>query len=83
MMGESGYDILGNFPAHRDGLHVLRLNSPDYRELLERYPALNQRIGRIEQGLDPVSDGLLDVLKRQRLHILDKIAAAMTERSFA
>jgi uncharacterized protein YdcH (DUF465 family) len=82
-MSESGYDILGNFPACRDALHVLKLNSPDHRELLRRYTGLSQRIARVEKGLEPVSDHLRDRLKKQRLHILDKIASAMTERPLA
>lgn len=83
MMSESGHDIHAHFPEHRDALHALKLNSPHYRELSDRYHGLAQRIARIEEGLEPVSDDLLEELKKQRLDILDKIAAMITQESLA
>ena len=80
-MSENGHDIHAHFPEHREALHALKLNSAHYRELADRYHGLARRIARIEEGLDPVSDDLLEELKKQRLEILDKTAAMIMQKS--
>lgn len=82
-MSESGHDIHAHFREHSEALHKLKMNNPHYRELSDRYHGLAQRIARGEHGLDPVSDDLLEELKKQRLDILDQIAAMIAQETFA
>lgn len=82
-MSEAGHDIHAHFPAHREALHALKLSSPCYRDLAERYHGLAHRIARIEQQLEAASDELLEELKKQRLEILDKVSAMISEKPLA
>ncbi len=80
MMSENGHDLHALFPAQREILHTLKLNSAHYRQLADRHHALAQEITRIEAGTEPASDDRLEGLKKQRLGLLDEIAALIAER---
>jgi uncharacterized protein YdcH (DUF465 family) len=79
-MSETGHDLSTLFPVHRDVLHALKLESAHYRELADRYHALALQISRIEGGLEAASDERLEEAKKQRLGVLDDIAAMIAER---
>lgn len=74
-MSELGHDLNAEFPADRDILHRLKLGREHFRGLADRHHGLTQEIYRIEAGLDPASDDRLEALKKQRLNLLDEIAA--------
>lgn len=79
-MSENGHDLHALFPAQRDILHALKLDSAHYRDLADRHHLLAHEIARIEGGLEPASDDRLEALKKQRLDLLDQIAAMIGER---
>lgn len=79
-MSEYSHDLHALFPAQQEILHALKLNSAHYRALADRHHALAQEIARIEGGLEPASDDRLEDLKKQRLHLLDEIAAMIAEK---
>lgn len=82
-MSEVGHDLHALFPAQREILHALKLESAHYRELADRHHELIQQILRIEGGLDAASDDRLEDLKKQRLSLLDEVAAMIAERQDA
>lgn len=63
------------FPADADALHRLKLGNPHFARLAERHHVLNREIHRIESEIEPASDDRLEALKKERLHLLDEIAA--------
>lgn len=79
-MSENGHDLHTLFPAQPEILHALKLNNAAYRDLADRHHVLALEISRIEGGLEPASDDRLEELKKQRLEILDEIAAMIAER---
>jgi len=83
MMSETGHDLQTLFPAQREILHVLKLESAHYRELADRHHKLAIEISRIEDGLEAASDDRLEEAKKQRLGILDEIAAMIADRQDA
>jgi uncharacterized protein YdcH (DUF465 family) len=80
MMSETGHDLQTLFPAQQDVLHALKLESAQYRELADRHHKLALQISRIEDGLEAASDERLEDAKKQRLNILDEIAAMIADR---
>jgi len=82
-MSELGHDLHALFPAQREVLHALKLESAHYRDLAARHHELVQQISRIEGGLDAASDIRLEDLKKQRLNLLDEVAAMIAERQDA
>jgi uncharacterized protein YdcH (DUF465 family) len=82
-MSELGHDLHALFPAQREILHALKLNSAHYRLLADRHHELVQQISRIEGGLDAASDDRLEELKKQRLNLLDEVAAMVADRQEA
>ncbi|MCB4860377.1 DUF465 domain-containing protein [Sphingobium sp. PNB] len=82
-MSELGHDLHALFPAQREILHALKLESAHYRDLADRHHELAQQIYRMEAGLDAASDDRLEGLKKQRLSLLDEVAAMIAERQDA
>lgn len=82
-MSELGHDLHALFPAQRDTLHALKIESEPFRQLAARHHELALEIGRIEAELDPASDSRLEELKKQRLALLDDIAHMIGERQGA
>jgi len=82
-MSELGHDLHALFPAQHDILHALKLESAHYRLLADRHHELAQQIARIEGGLEPAADERLEALKKQRLNLLDEVAAMIVQRQAA
>ena len=79
-MSEVGHDLHSLFPADASHLHALKVESGPFRSLAERHHLLSREIARIEDGLDPASDERLEELKKQRLDLLDQVAAMISQR---
>ena len=82
-MSELGHDLQAEFPADRAILHDLKLESEHFRVLADQHHGLTQQIYRIEGGLEAASDDRLETLKKQRLRLLDEIAALIAVRKAA
>ena len=79
-MSEVGHDLHAFFPDDGDILHDMKVDDAQFRELSERYHRIEREIDRIESGLDAASDDRLEALKRQRLDLLDSVAARVAAR---
>ena len=60
-------------------LHQLKLDNRHFVELAERYHAVNGEIHRIEAGVENTSDDYAEGLKKQRLALIDDIAALLAK----
>ncbi len=74
-MSEAGHDLHHEFPTDAAVLHELKLKNEHFRRLSDRHHDLTRDISRVESGLEAASDDRLEVLKKQRLTLLDEIAA--------
>lgn len=79
MMSEVGHDLHALFPGEASHLHALKVESGPFRGLAERHHRLSREIARIESGLDVASDERFEELKKQRLDLLDQVAAMIAE----
>jgi uncharacterized protein YdcH (DUF465 family) len=65
------------FPEQMDAIHALKAKNPEFAQVLTEYDEVNDRIHRAEARLDAISEEAEAALRRQRLALKDKIAAAL------
>ena len=71
-------DLHDIFPDSADRLRELKEGDRHFRSLADRYTALDDEIRRSETGVAPaMDDAHSDELKRERLAVLDQIAAVV------
>jgi uncharacterized protein YdcH (DUF465 family) len=78
-MSHVHHQLHDEFPQAAAGLHQLKLESPRFNAVAERYDSLNRDINRIEAGLEAGSDERVEALKKQRLVLLDQVSAMLAE----
>jgi len=61
------------FPELSDKIHALKANNQHFSRLLEEHDAVDQRISRDEERIEPVSDETLHELKLQRIRLKDEL----------
>ena len=75
MSAHTPHELHDEFPHDASTLHRLKLTDAHFANLAGRYHALNRSIHRIEVEVECASDHYLTRLKKQRLRLLDEIAA--------
>lgn len=85
MSAHTPHELHEEFPHDAKTLHMLKLGDAHFCNLAERYHAVNRAIHRIAAEIEPCSDDYAERLKKQRLSLLDEIAAVLekTEASMA
>lgn len=73
------HELHDEFPHDAPVLHLLKLADTHFCNLAERYHALNRAIHRIEIEVESASDMYLTRLRKQRLSLLDEIAAIIED----
>lgn len=78
-MSHVPHDLHAEFPDHAETLHRLKLEDRHFQTLAERYQDANREIHRVESEVEPASDDRLETLKKQRLALIDEIAAMLAQ----
>lgn len=68
-------DLHDVFPGDEALLRRLKMEDHHFQALADRYATLDQQILQISLGLDAASDERTEELKKQRLQLLDELAA--------
>lgn len=63
------------FAGHGGTIHQLKVSDPAFKALLQKNHALWQQIQNIQNNVTPADDDTRHDLEKQRLAILDDIAA--------
>ncbi|AWW73502.1 hypothetical protein CD351_03555 [Erythrobacter sp. KY5] len=79
MSAHTPHELHDEFPHDAATLTRLKLTDNHFCNLAGRYHALNRSIHRIEVEIDSTSDAYLTRLKKQRLMLLDEIAAMIED----
>lgn len=77
MSAHTPNELADIFPEDAATLHRLKMTDPHFVRLAERHHEVNRTIHRIEIEAEPASDERLETLKRERLNLLDEIAAML------
>lgn len=72
------HPLTQDFPQLRERLHALKLADTHFARRAADYEALDKRIVRAEDGIEPVADEALETLKKLRLALKDEIHKALT-----
>ena len=67
------HDLHHEFPEFSDEIHHLKMNDNHFARLFTNYHETNQEVQRIEQGVENTSDEYLELKKKQRLKLKDKL----------
>jgi len=78
-MSHVPHDLASEFPDDGAVIHALKLSDAHFGALAERHHEINREIHRIETSTEPASDARLEVLKKQRLAMLDEVAQAIAK----
>lgn len=74
-MTHTPHELSELFPDDVETLHRLKIENPHFAVLADRHHTLNREIHRAETDIEPTDDLHLEALKKQRLALLDEIAA--------
>lgn len=77
MSAHTPNELADVFPEDAATLRRLRQEDAHFARLAERHHVVNREIHRIETEIEAASDERLEALKRERLHLLDGIAAML------
>ncbi len=78
-MSHTPHELHEEFPGHAARMTELKATDQAYAALADRYHALNRAIHRAETDLEPTSDDHLTEMRRERLHLKDRIWARLRE----
>lgn len=78
-MSHVAHDLHAEFPNDVDILHELKVSDRHFRTVSDRYHDVNKEIHRIESEVEAASDERAEELKKQRLLILDEVAAMISK----
>jgi len=81
MSAHTPHELHDEFPHDAEALRRLKLTDAHFARLAERHHAVNREIHRIESQVEAASDERLEALKRERLHLLDSVAAMLEDAS--
>jgi Uncharacterized protein conserved in bacteria len=83
MSAHTPHELHDEFPHDAEALHRLKLENAHFARLAERHHEVNREIHRIESEIEAASDERIEALKKERLHLLDEIAAMLDQQSEA
>lgn len=78
-MSHTPHALAAEFPDKAELISKLKQSDAHFARLTERYHAVNREIHRIDTQIEPASDDTAEELKKERLHLLDEIVAAMSQ----
>ena len=77
-MTHTPHELHDEFPEAAETIHALKIESPHFASLADRYHVLNREIHRIDSGIEPASDDRTEALKKERLLLLDVVAKLLS-----
>lgn len=78
-MSHTPHELADEFPNDHALLHALKLEDQHFVALSQRYHEVNGELHRIESEIETPSDEYTEQLKKQRLALLDEIAAILAK----
>ena len=76
-MSHTPHELAADFPEHADTIHRLKMTDGAFRVLAERYHEVNRAIHRAETLVEPTDQLHEDTMRKERMHLKDRIAAML------
>lgn len=77
MYGEH-HVLIEDFPDYRDTIHQLKVEDTEFAHLMDEYNRLTKEIEGLESRDEPVTDEYMEALKRERVHLKDRLYERLT-----
>ena len=72
MLGEK-HDLIHELPEYKDKIHQLKTSNEHFSRLFEEYHKIEHEVRRIEEGVETTSDDYLELQKKKRLNLKDRL----------
>ena len=76
---EQNHDLIHEFPELRDKIHDLKVSNNHFRRLFDEYHQLDHDVHRIESGVEPTTDEVLNQFRSKRLALKDELYQMLTK----
>jgi uncharacterized protein len=76
-MSNTPHTLHEEFPAEAQKMTALKVSDAHFARLLKDYDAVNDKVHRAQTRLDLLTEAEEEVLRKQRSHLKDQIAAAL------
>lgn len=73
-MSHVPHELHEEFPENAQKIHDLKTSDAHFARIADEYHEVNREIHRIESGVAPTSDEILEDMKKKRLFLKDQIA---------
>lgn len=67
------------FHEYRDEIHTLKMNNAHFEKIFDEHNELDQKIKNAEDGIKPLDNTEIEVLKKQKLRLKDEVYAMILE----
>ncbi len=74
-MSNLHHPLITEFPDHQDTIHQLKLENAHFRNLMDKYEAVDKEVVRMEEGIETPEDIVLTEEKKKRLELKDELFA--------
>lgn len=82
-MTHTPHELSEDFPGMAEIIHDLKMTDGEFRWLAEKYHEVNRAVHRAEAKVEPTDQLHEDALRRERMHLKDRIAARIAAASQA
>ena len=76
-MSNTPHTLHDEFTGEAQKISALKVSDAHFARLLKDYDAVNDKVHRAQSRLDLLTDAEEEVLRKQRSHLKDQIAAAL------
>ncbi len=71
------HELHEEFPDQIEMLTALKTRDPEFAAMMDRYHVVNRMVHRAEANIEPTDDIYLIEMRKERLALKDKVAAAL------
>ena len=76
---EKHHDLIHEFPEYKEKIHDLKVSNAHFKGLFDEYHELDHEIHRIETDTEPAWDGVLNELRKKRVHLKDSLYSLLKQ----
>ncbi len=80
-MSHTPHELSEDFPGQEGLIHDLKETDAHFRGLADRYHEVNRAVHRAETNVEPMDQFAEEALRKERMHLKDQIAAALSAAS--
>jgi uncharacterized protein YdcH (DUF465 family) len=71
------HPLLKEFPEYHDRIHQLKMENAHFKKLFDEYHEVDKEVYRMDENIEPVSDDVMEELKKRRLALKDELYAML------